>query len=123
MKQWDPEAALQSLTEEAPLYNETPEQQAKRIFIENLPLAAQSIAHIAAYSVNEPVRFRAAQYIVERNLGRLVDANALSTNDPFSELLAECVSELAPDGPLLAIKSIAQVADHLAPEAPDNTAD
>jgi hypothetical protein len=106
MKQWDPDQALESLVEEAPLYGETPEMQAKRIFKENLPLAAQSIAHTAAYSPNESVRLKAATYIVERNLGRLVDANALSTDDPFELLLADCVAELQPDGPLVAINTV-----------------
>jgi hypothetical protein len=101
MKEWDPETSLKSLTEEAAVWDETATQHAQRLLKENLPLATQSICHIAIYGVNENTRLRAAQYVIDRNLGRVMDTNALTTEDPFENLLADCIAEVAPDGPLL----------------------
>lgn len=72
MEEWVPDSALNSLNMERTVNpSETPEQMAQRIFLENLPLAAQSIAHLALHSTSERTRLQASQYIVERNLGRV----------------------------------------------------
>lgn len=67
---WDPIEALKSLVAERALSNdETPVEQAKRLFGENLPLAVLAICHMATYSPIEAIRFNAAKYVVDRTMG------------------------------------------------------
>jgi hypothetical protein len=70
MSEWDPIEALKNLTMEKALNStETPVQQAKRLFSENLPVAVMAICHMATYSSTEVIRFNAAKYVVDRTLG------------------------------------------------------
>jgi hypothetical protein len=56
--------------DESELYQETPVQAAQRIITEAAPFAAQAISDLATDDAVSPsVRLRAAQYIIDRNLG------------------------------------------------------
>jgi hypothetical protein len=55
---------------ESEFYSDTPDQAAKRILKENTPFAAAAICNMALdESVSPSVRLRAAQYVVDRELG------------------------------------------------------
>lgn len=89
---WNPREALSSLESERTKLEEiTATDSAERIFRDALPLAAKSIVHLAAYSNNESLRFKAAVYVAERNLGRIQDAPPLTPpeDDPFTKLVKE----------------------------------
>lgn len=63
--------------EESLLFRETPEEAASRIIREAAPFAAQSISDMATDECTPPsVRLRAAQYIIDRNLGPVSAATA-----------------------------------------------
>lgn len=67
---WDPIQALKNLTMEHALESVvSPEDMAKRLFKENLPLAVMAICHLATYSDTEMMRFQAAKFVVERTMG------------------------------------------------------
>lgn len=93
-KAWDADEALAALGEEASFFEETAEEQALRVFKENLVVGAQAIVHLARYSANEKIRLQAATYVVERNMGRLQDVQPTRAEDPFKALIGECVSEI-----------------------------
>lgn len=93
---WDPHRMLASLTDERDVRGEVDEvSTADRIFRENLPMAAQAIVHTAIHSTNDKLRLDAARYVVERSLGGIAHViPKTSSNDPFTELLADVVSEV-----------------------------
>jgi hypothetical protein len=87
---WDPQRALDCLSSERAINpDETDEEMAKRLFRENLGMAVMSICHTAQHSANEKVRLDAAKYVVERNLGRLQDAQPNAVVDPFEKLMQD----------------------------------
>ncbi len=92
---WDPDEAIDTLKLERSM-DESEAATAQRIFVENLPAAAQSIAHTAIYSTNERLRLDAAKYVVERVMGRVKDVDPMGNVDPFAELLASCVNSVGP---------------------------
>lgn len=65
---------------------ESDEDATNRIFKENAAAAAQTIANIALFGRNERVRLAAAQYVVERVVGRVQDNPPAPKDDPFSAL-------------------------------------
>jgi hypothetical protein len=90
------EDKLADLEVERDLRGETTEQAADRMFKEHLLQATQAICNIAVYGSTEKLKLQAAQYVVERNLGRLGDRDPLANTDPFELLLAECVKDVGP---------------------------
>ena len=60
---------------------ETEEQAARRIFRMALPSAARTVVDIAENSLNDRTRLQAAQYIIERNLGRVGEDVAHASSD------------------------------------------
>lgn len=68
--EWNPTRALENLTMERALSStETPQQMAKKLLEENLPVAVLAIAHLATYSETEVIRLNAAKFVVERTMG------------------------------------------------------
>lgn len=100
---WDAKEALESLVTERECYGEMVEggeqTTANRIFREALPMAARVIVHTAQHSRNERLRFTAAQYVVERNIGRLADTGILNSSagigdkNPLEALLGSIVRD------------------------------
>jgi hypothetical protein len=84
----DDEALLNS---ERDFTGETVTQQSQRMFQENAPAAVKSIIMLAKHGTNERIRLQAAQYVVERVLGRVQDNPPKAEDDPYQILLAECV--------------------------------
>lgn len=66
---WNPARALANLTMEKALDGNSPQQMAKRLFEECLPVAVMGMCHLAVYSDSEVVRFNAQKYVVERTMG------------------------------------------------------
>lgn len=67
---WSPIDALKRLTMERAMDSTgTPQQTAKRLLEENLPLSVMSICHIAVYGESEVMRYNAAKFVVERTMG------------------------------------------------------
>lgn len=96
---WDPDAALNSLVSEELVYGEANEREAAgRIFTEALPMAAKAITHLARFSKNEQLRFKAATYVVERNIGKISELGDLTGNaqnrDPLEALLGDVVKDV-----------------------------
>jgi hypothetical protein len=85
----DLEAKLAALEDERTLTEDTIEGQAKQLFKENLLPAVLGIANIALHSSNDNLRFKAQQYIVERNLGRLGDVAPDAIEDPIEEVIRQ----------------------------------
>lgn len=67
--EWNPTEALKNLTLEKAFSDNKPEEVARKLFKDNLPLAVMAICHMAAYSDSEPMRFNAAKYVVDRTMG------------------------------------------------------
>jgi len=73
-RDWNPEKMINELMLESQFDGGDAAASASRLLREHALVAAQSIAHLAAYGHNERVRFQAASYIVDRVLGgRLED--------------------------------------------------
>lgn len=67
---WNPTEALKNLTLEKALDGSvSPQQTAKRLFEENLPVSVMAICHLATHSETEAIRFNAAKFVVERTMG------------------------------------------------------
>lgn len=93
---WVPEEAIEALNMEKQVQpSETNEEMAERIFEENLPVAAQAICHLARNSGSEKMRFDAAKYVVERNLGRVVDPSGLrKEDDPLMKMMKDVTRDV-----------------------------
>jgi hypothetical protein len=87
---WDEEDAIESLTMERSIHDETNEQLTKRLLEEAAPMAAQSIIHIALHDTNGNTRLRAAQYIADKVYA---DDSTKSGAAPWEELVGSVVSE------------------------------
>jgi hypothetical protein len=99
--EWVPEEAIEALNMEKRVNPaESAEDMAERIFEENLPVAAQAITHLAVHSGNAAIRFKAAQYVVDRKLGKLTDPSNLNKGDkdPLVAWMEEITSERVPSG-------------------------
>lgn len=72
-------------------------QAANQIFREGLVPAAQSIVHTAAYGSTERIKFEAAKYVVERNLGKVTEK--LANKDQWQDLLADIKATSSGLGP------------------------
>ncbi len=97
---WDPVHALESLTDERRAgLDEDEYALARRLLRENAPNAVLAIVHLAQNSSNEATRLKAAQYVVDRVMGRVTEGGLLDeANDPFTRFLAQCVSEVGENG-------------------------
>jgi len=60
----------------------------RKLFRDNGPAAAMRICHIAIHGTNDRTALVAAQYVVERGMGRLQDA-AQVIDDPLTKLFEE----------------------------------
>jgi len=77
MTEWNPESVRQAIDLEmhgeagkkAPTY----ETLAEEIIIESLPMAAHVMRHLAEFSQNENMQYKAASYILDQGLGRSTD--------------------------------------------------
>ena len=90
---------LDVLITDAQRLEESPSVHTKRIFERNAMGAAQSIVNLALASTNDGVRLKAAQYVVDRTLGRVQDAKpvTIDPDDPWSKLAADCVRDMEPE--------------------------
>jgi hypothetical protein len=90
-RSWDVDEALRGLETAASVHGDEEVRLAHSLFKSNLPLAVMSIVHIAQHAPKDADRFKAAAYIVERNLGSIRDVNPTAANDPLMDLMADIV--------------------------------
>jgi hypothetical protein len=67
----------------------------KAQFAEAAPLAAASIIHLATHSTNERTRLSAAQYVVERAIGRPGEDGTQGGKDVIMEFLEDVMNTSA----------------------------
>jgi hypothetical protein len=80
---------VDALSEERSALGTSAEAQAGKIFSDHLPAAAYAICKVAVHSDNPQLRLRAAQYIVDRQLGKAVQSvRAIADNDPLMKFLS-----------------------------------
>jgi len=93
---WDPVRVKQAIDMELNFNTDsgsdapTHETLAKSKARNALPVAMDSIIHLAVYSDNETMRFKAATYLVDRVLGRVTDVpmyNEIDDDDPLTKLV------------------------------------
>src|SRR3954471_1660372 len=73
-KAWVPDDALAALVSEAEIHpEESPEQTARRLLLENVGPVTLGIIHTALHGTNERTRLDAQKYVMERVLGRVGD--------------------------------------------------
>lgn len=91
---WVDEKALEALKMESAVFGEglgsqTNPEIAERLFDENVVGATMSIIHIARCAPNDNLRFKAAQYIVDRVLGASKKDPQNKDMDPLNRLIQE----------------------------------
>ena len=95
-KEWDADEALSALEMESSVHgSESDAECATRILCENTPRAVLAIVHLAQHSANEQTRLRAAQYVVDRVLGRIGENNPAGNEDPFERMTKALTSPVS----------------------------
>jgi hypothetical protein len=90
---WVSDAALAALNLEKAVHpDEDNAGLARRIFLEQAPLAAARIAHLASHAASETVALRAATYITDRVLGKIGEDN--EGLDPLTQFLNDMTSNV-----------------------------
>jgi hypothetical protein len=84
------EEEIAALADERTLMAESPEKQARRLLEEALPGAILTVRKLSQTASSDATRLRAAQYIVDRNLGPVGQDN-LPGKTPWDELLEAVV--------------------------------
>lgn len=90
-EEWDVQQALDDAIAEKTLLSTSYEDQTRNHLQRAAPAAARSIINIALYSQTERLRLQAAQYIIDRNLGRIGEEKQSSQTNPLEDLLADVV--------------------------------
>lgn len=87
-REWIPDAAILALaSERETLYpSETDIKASTRIFRESAPIVAKGLVHMALNAKNENTRLRASQLILERAMGRIMDAEVEAADTPMNQL-------------------------------------
>ena len=81
------EDQIKALAAERDVTGDDVEAQAERLFKEHLPTAVLTLVNLARAAQSEGVRLKAAQYVVERNLGRLQDMTLAEEKDKLTQLV------------------------------------
>lgn len=90
---WNPEKVKQAIDMEMHVNGKKPEEVATKKLREALPAAVEALVQVALYSDNETLRCKAAQYIIDRNMGRVTDVPmGYKGSDPLTNLVEEIVS-------------------------------
>lgn len=95
MDDWDANAALANLSMEKALSElGSPQETAKRLFEENLPLATMAICHLATRADNDAIRFNAAKYVVERTMGPAEKQDKIEGRHIWDDVYDEVTDDL-----------------------------
>jgi hypothetical protein len=95
MEDWNANEALTNLHMEKALGDMgSPQELAKRLFEENLPLATMAICHLATRSESEAIRFNAAKYVVERTMGPAEKVEKAEGRHAWDDIYDEVVEDL-----------------------------
>jgi len=97
LEPWDPDEALKGLVLQSQVEGEDETTQANRILREAAPMAAQAVVHIAKYARSDSLRFQAAKYVIERNLGTVNNESSTSPKSetsPLEQLLGAVVKDV-----------------------------
>lgn len=90
MRDWDPEAVKLAIDMELEFSEgqSSAEKLAMRKIRDSSAFAADAIVYLASHSENESIRFKAAQYILDRVMGRITDTPITeSTEDAYTRLM------------------------------------
>jgi hypothetical protein len=80
---------VDALTEERTVMGQSSEEQAIVIFERHLPAAAMAICKVAIHDSNPALRLKAAQYVVDRQLGKAIQSlRQVNENDPLVKFLS-----------------------------------
>lgn len=77
--------------------------QARKILQDGVVNAARSVVSLAMHADKESVRFQAAVYVLERNLGRIQDNPPTPVEDPYMDLVERCIEKVYEEEPNLAL--------------------
>lgn len=87
-KDWIPDEALNALVQERAVHpEESPEQMARRLILENLGQVTLGVIHTALWGSNERTRLDAQKYLMERALGRVGDDAFGDVQSPIEKFL------------------------------------
>jgi len=81
---------IEALTDERKIMSESFEDMGRRLIQEALPIAIAAVTKIAENGTTETSRLKAAQYIIDRNLGPV----AANTNDPSKNRYGALLDEV-----------------------------
>jgi len=99
-REWVPDAAMNALLAEREIHpDETPEQTARRLLIENLGPVTLGLIHTALHGSTERTRLDAQKYVMERVLGRVGDDAFGDVDSPIERFLAG-VEDIANNRPV-----------------------
>lgn len=73
---WITDEEIQALADEREVFGHDEVEQAEKILRENLPAVTHAVVKLARKASSETVRLRAAQYVIDRNLGRITEPTA-----------------------------------------------
>lgn len=95
MEDWDANNALANLTMERALAGlGTPQELARKLFEENLPLSTMAICHLATRSDSEAIRFSAAKYVVERTMGPAERQDKVDGRHVWDDIYDDVIEDL-----------------------------
>ena len=87
-RDWVPDEAMKALVAERDVHpDETPEQTARRLLIENLGPVTLGLIHTALHGSTERTRLDAQKYVMERVLGRVGDDAYGAVDSPIESFL------------------------------------
>jgi len=89
-REWVSDEALAALVDDKSSSPATSDQElARKVLQEGAPAAAKAVVHLALHSASENTRFRAAQYVLDRTLGKPGDDLRDKGEDPLNKFLQE----------------------------------
>lgn len=92
-KDWIPEQAVEELTLKRALQDvEDPAKMANDLFKEALPLAVMSMTHLAIHEQNPQIRFNAAKYVIDRNMGSVQSPTKPESDAPAWQRIYDSIA-------------------------------
>lgn len=94
--EWVPARAIEELTLKRALQDvEDPAKLATELFKEALPIAVMSVTHLALHEPNPIVRFNAAKYVIDRNMGSVQSPVKPESDAPAWQRIFDTIAEVA----------------------------
>lgn len=87
---WVTDEEVEALAMERDIMGDSIEMQAERILRDNLPAVVHGIVKLARSANSETVKLNAQKYIIDRNLGKIVEP-ATVEGDPLMDMMQSVV--------------------------------